>query len=125
MSNPKILIINTSSTEAHPLQGIFCKSFLCRLKGLMFQKSIAPDFGLLLAGDGESRLNAAIHMFFMNFDIAVIWLDHNYQVVDVQLAKKGHALYTPASPAQFTLETGAANLSCFHVGDYLQVSYVP
>ena len=124
MSNPKILIENSSNTSVPALNGILCKSFLCRLKGLMFKHSLSPNFGLLLADSMESRVNSAIHMFFMNFDLAVIWLDNNLRVVDVQIARKGHALYSPSAPAQYTLETSVDNLAFFHPGDQVKVIYV-
>jgi uncharacterized protein len=90
----------------------------------MLQRSIPQNFGLLLADSSETRINSAIHMFFMFFDIAVVWLDKNYIVVDVQLAQKGHALYSPASPAQYTLETAVGNFEFFHKGDQIKVTYV-
>jgi uncharacterized membrane protein (UPF0127 family) len=90
----------------------------------MFQRSLPNNFGLLLADSVESRVNSAIHMFFMNFDIAVIWIDKHFRVVDVQIAQKGHALYSPSAPAQYTLETSVENFGFFHPGDQIKVDYV-
>jgi uncharacterized membrane protein (UPF0127 family) len=124
LQNPKILIENSSNPSVPILNGLLCKSFLCRLKGLMFQRSLPNNFGLLLADSVESRVNSAIHMFFMNFDIAVIWIDKHFRVVDVQIAQKGHALYSPSAPAQYTLETSVENFGFFHPGDQIKVDYV-
>jgi len=90
----------------------------------MFQRSLSPDFGLLLADSMESRINSAIHMFFMNFNLAVIWLDKKFYVVDVQIARKGYGLYSPSVPAQYTLETSVQNFDFFHPGDQVKVIYV-
>jgi len=90
----------------------------------MFQRSLSPTFGLLLADSMESRVNSAIHMFFMNFDLAVIWLDKNFCVVDVQIARKGHVIYSPSAPAQYTLETSVNNFPFYHPGDQVKVIYV-
>jgi uncharacterized membrane protein (UPF0127 family) len=56
-----------------PLNVLYCDSFLCRLRGLMFRSSLAPDKGLLLVEARESRLETAIHMLFVFMDLAVIW----------------------------------------------------
>ena len=53
----------------------WCSSFICKLRGLMFRRALEPDEGLLLVEQFESRTATAIHMLFMRFAIAVIWLD--------------------------------------------------
>ena len=73
-------------------------SFFKRFKGLMFSKSIEDGESLLL-----TKTNS-IHMFFMNFDIAVIWLDAKLQVVDVQKAMRWPPLYFPRVAARHFLE---------------------
>lgn len=91
--------------------------------GLMFKKSISKDYGLLLVDQQESKLNASVHMFFMNFDISVIWLDRNLIVVDKVVAKRGGAIYSPAVPAQYTFETSVENFNNFQPGDQIKVFY--
>ncbi len=86
----------------------------------MLQKDISPHNGVLLVESGESKVNASIHMFFMNFDIAVIWINDDLQVVDKVLAKRWKALYLPQSPASYILETHSARISDFKVGDQLR-----
>ena len=93
---------------------------MCRFCGLMLQKSISPNIGVLLVESGESKINASIHMLFMNFDIAAIWLNDDLQVVDTVLAKRWKALYQPQAPASYILETHPARLSDFKVGDQLR-----
>ena len=82
-----------------------------------------PEFsGLLLVEPRESIINAAIHMLFMRFDIAVIWIDLNLRVVDVRLARRWHLSYSPARPARYTLETRPEYLSFFQPDDQLTFS---
>jgi uncharacterized membrane protein (UPF0127 family) len=96
-----------------------CDSFLCKLRGLQFQARLAPGEGLLLQEPGESRLGASIHMFFMRFSIATIWLDARMRVVDTCLAHPWRPYYAPRAPAQYTLETSPALLDKISVGDEL------
>ena len=93
---------------------------MCRFRGLMLQKSISPNGGVLLVESGESKINASIHMLFMNFDIAAIWINNDLQVVDTVLAKRWKALYQPQSPARYILETHPGRLPDFKVGDQLR-----
>ena len=111
--------------EAHPEIKIianWCNSYLSRLKGLMFVTTLPKHAGIILVESGESRINTAIHMLFMNFDIATVWINAAYQVVDVRLAKKWHLSYFPKKPAQYVLEINADHLNDFHIGDQLSFS---
>jgi uncharacterized membrane protein (UPF0127 family) len=97
-----------------------CASFLCRLRGLTFRRALDDDEGLLLAGNRESRADAAIHMFFVFFSIAAMWLDSNGRVVDVQLARPFRPLYVPRAPARDVLEGPPAMLERVQIGDRLR-----
>ena len=115
----RVLILNQTNPARAPIQAPYCDSFLGRFRGLMFRKSLAQREGLLLVETTESRLNAAIHMLFMRFDLAVVWINNDMRVVDVQLARRWRASYVPAKPARFTLETHAEYLPEFHIGDQI------
>lgn len=106
-------------THPYPaaVKAAYCDSFFGRLRGLMFRKALGEREGLLLVEGSDSRINAAIHMFFMNFDIAAIWIDSQMRVVDAQLARRWRPSYMPAGPARFILETRPEYLSCFQIGD--------
>jgi uncharacterized membrane protein (UPF0127 family) len=97
-----------------------CTSFLCRLRGLTFRRALDDDEGLLLVGRRESRADTAIHMFFVFFPIASIWLDRNGRVVDAQLARPFRPLYVPRAPAQDILEGSPRLLKQVHIGDQLR-----
>jgi uncharacterized membrane protein (UPF0127 family) len=97
-----------------------CASFLCRLRGLTFRRTLNDDEGLLLVGHQESRTDTAIHMFFVFFPIAAIWLDQDGRVVDAQLARPFRPLYVPSAPARDVLEGSPALLAQVQIGDQLR-----
>ena len=97
-----------------------CASFLCRLRGLTFRRRIGDDEGLLLVGRGESRADATIHMFFVFFPIAVVWLRGDGRVVDVRLARPFQPLYVPRAPARDVLEGPPTLLGRVGIGDQLR-----
>ena len=102
-----------------------CASFSCRLRGLTWRQSLDEDEGLLLVGKRESRTDAAIHMFFVFFPIAAIWLDRNGQVIDAQLARPFRPLYIPRAPARDVLEGPPALLKQVQIGDRLRLGDSP
>ena len=53
----------------------------------------------------------------MWMDLAVIWINSDYTVVDVVLARRWKLGYLPKKPAKYVLETGITNLAQFNVGD--------
>jgi len=96
-----------------------CDTFYSKLMGLMFKKEIEPSKGIILVQDKPSKINAAIHMFFMNFDIAVFWLDENKKIVDKTLAKKWRPFYMPCNEALMIIETHPLNIENYKIGDSL------
>lgn len=108
----------------YPIEIKQATSFWKRLLGYMFSKEIQPYSGILLSIKNESRLDSAIHMIFMNFDLAVIWLDKNLTVVDLCLAKKWRPFYFPAKPAKYVLETHPCHLKNFQLGDRLMLQSI-
>jgi uncharacterized membrane protein (UPF0127 family) len=101
-----------------------CASFLCRLRGLTFQRRLGDDEGLLLVGRRESRADTAIHMFFVFFPIAAVWLDRDGRAVDVRLARPFRPLYVPRAPARDVLEGPPALLERVRIGDQLRLESV-
>ena len=53
-------------------------TFLKRLKGLMFKKSLADEEGLMFTKVSQ------VHTCFMRFPIDVIYLDAGFRVLDVE-----------------------------------------
>jgi uncharacterized membrane protein (UPF0127 family) len=89
------------------------------LLGLMFRRRLPVDEGLVLAYTHESRVDTAIHMFFMFFPIAAVFLDRQGVVVDAVLARPWRPIYVPARPAQYVLEAHPDILARVAVGDRL------
>ena len=119
-----IHIENRNQPLPAPLQAIYCDSFLCRLRGLMFRSSLAHEEGLLLVEARESRLDTSIHMLFVPMDLAVIWIDSNQIVVDRVLARSWHPAYLPRQAARYILEIHPSRLNEFHIGDHVEFQHV-
>ena len=114
-----IKIENRTTPLANPLKVRYCDTFLSRLRGLTFQRSLPPEEGIILAQTRDSRLDSAIHMLGVWFDLGVVWLDGNQQVVDRRIAHRWRLLYIPIKPARFVLEMHPVRLGEFNLGDRL------
>nr|HID13688.1 hypothetical protein [Anaerolineae bacterium] len=97
-----------------------CTGFFCRLRGLTFRRALGDDEGLLLVGRREGRADTTIHMFFVFFPIAAVWLDGGGRVVDVRLARPFWPLYVPRAPARDVLEGPPTLLERVRIGDQLR-----
>ncbi len=118
----KVFIKNESGGQNHEVLFLeIYDTFLKRLKGLMFMNLISQNGGAFFINKTESLVDSSIHMLFMNFDIAVFWLDKDNYVVDKVLAKKWHPFYAPKHPAKTIIETHYNNFEKFHIGDLLQI----
>jgi len=100
----------------------WCRSFLCRLRGLTFRRRLPAEEGLLLVESKASILATAIHMFFVFFPIASIWLDDSFRVVDTKLAQPFHLFYAPRAPARYVLEATPGLLDQIAIGDQLYIT---
>ncbi len=100
-------------------RAIWCASFFCRFRGLMFRRSLPQDEGLLFVFGKESVGATSIHMFFVGFPIAAEWLDAGGTVVDARLARPWRPYYAPARPAKYLIEAGPDLLERVQVGDRL------
>lgn len=116
----QVRIYNTNHPGMPALQAGYCASFACQLRGLTFRRSLPTGEGLLLAGKRDSRVDSAIHMFFVWFDLAVVWINDSGEVVDVQLARRWRPMYISQKPARYVLEIGAQRLEDFHIGDHVR-----
>jgi uncharacterized membrane protein (UPF0127 family) len=103
-----------------PLEAIYCDSFLCRLRGLMFRSSISAERGLMLVEGRDSRVDTAIHMLFVYMDLAVIWINSEKIVVDTILARAWRPAYAPRQAARYILEIHPDRLEEFNIGDHIE-----
>jgi uncharacterized membrane protein (UPF0127 family) len=120
----RVTILNLDRPLNPPIFAVFCSSFWLRLRGLMFRNSLGENEAVILADTKEARLDAAIHMFFMNFDIAAVWLNSGRRVTDVKLARRWHPIYMPNTPSQYVLEIHASRVNDFRVGDRVKFADV-
>jgi len=120
-----VLIHNESRELPAPLKVVFCNSFLCRLRGLTFRRSLTTQEGLLLVQKNDSKLDASIHMMGVFFDLGIVWINSKGEVVDLCLAKRWHPAYFPAQPACWTLEIHPSRLGEFRIGDKINLDETP
>jgi hypothetical protein len=100
------------------LRGVrWCASYFSRLRGLMFRRGLGEGEALVLVEAADSRTTTSIHMFFVPFAIAAIWIDSRGRVVDKALAKPWRPFYGPRAPARYVLETAPEFLDKVAVGD--------
>jgi uncharacterized membrane protein (UPF0127 family) len=112
-----ILIENLNRRTDSGLRIKYCDTFLTQLRGFTFRSELKRDDGLVLVGRRDSLVDSSIHMFFVSFDLAVIWINSNMQVVDRVLAKSWKPAYFSKQPAKYVLEVHPDRWDEFQVGD--------
>ena len=118
---PKTITIeNNRRTIEGTLRIKYCDTFLTQLRGFTLRAGIAPEEGLLLVGTHDSRLESSIHMFFVAFDLSVIWINSAMQVVDKVLAKSWRPAYFSKQPARYVLEIHPQRWEDFEIGDTVE-----
>ncbi len=115
-------LVNRTSGEVLATRVVLCDTFWRKFRGLMFRRPLAADEAYIFAGRRESIAGASIHMFFVFFAIAVIWLDARWQVVDKVLARPFHPLYAPRQAAQYFVEGHPSLLEQVQLGDELELA---
>ncbi len=114
-----ITIQNTDRPIDGDLQVEYCDTFLTQLRGMTFRPRLGRDEGLVLVGTRDSRLDSSIHMLFVNFDLAVMWINSEMQVVDKVRARSWRPAYFSKNPAKFVLEVHPGRWDEFQIGDRL------
>ena len=115
----QISLINKTRPFKTNLIVDFCETFLSNLRGLAWRKSLSADRGIVLEDGRESRLGSGVHMLGMNFDLTIVWVDSQLQVVDVRLARRWRTWALPRKPARYVVECAASRLGDFRIGDQL------
>jgi uncharacterized membrane protein (UPF0127 family) len=59
-------------------------------------------------------------MLFVFMDLAVIWINSEYRVVDSVLARSWRPVYAPHQPAKYILEIPPDRLDEFKIGDRVE-----
>ena len=117
MKYVKVLDAQHRTLLAHVL---WCDTFALRLRGLTFRRSLSEDEGLILVESRASIAATSIHMFFVAFDIAAVWLDDERRVVHTTRARAWRPYYAPPKPARYVLEGPPVLLERIAVGDILR-----
>jgi uncharacterized membrane protein (UPF0127 family) len=118
-------ILRNAETNAVILERVrWCASAWCHFRGLQFVRHLPANEGILFVRNSESVAGTSIHMFFMFFDIGVVWLDRQGVVVDKALAKVWRPAYAPRVKAQYYLEANVPILDAVSVGDRLRFDEV-
>lgn len=94
-------------------------SFWDHFRGLMLAAPLSDDEGMLFVTRRDNRTETTIHMFFMRYDLGVVWVNDAGIVVDQQLAKRWRPYYAPAQPARYFIEANPSILDRVRVGDHL------
>ncbi len=118
---PETVIRNRVSGKVLARRVVRCDTFFSRGRGLMFRRPLAEDEVYLFVLDRPSRVDAAIHMFFVSFPIAVVWLDAEWRVIHTALAKPWRPYYAPPRPANYFLEGAPDLLAQVRIGDIIEI----
>lgn len=116
----QVEIQNRTRPLAGPLRAGMAESFGAKLRGLAFRRQLALDEALVLVEPAESRAGASIHMLGMRFDLCIVWLDGDLNVVDVQSARRWRSLLLPAKPARYVIECSPSRYAEFQIGDQIE-----
>ena len=119
-----IFVENKNRALPTRLQAVFCDTFFCRLRGLMFRSHLAREEALLLVAAHDSRIDSSIHMLFVFMNLGIIWINSENIVVDTVLARAWHPFYAPRQPAKYTMEINPFRLSEFNLGDLVEFQNV-
>ena len=108
-----VRVINQETKEVLFESAGWCTSRLCRLIGLQFRRRLNPGEALILE-------SSSIHMFFVFFPIAAIWINSKGKVTSAQLAKPWRPYYASPEPARYVIETSPKFMDNISVGDELK-----
>lgn len=86
----------------------------------MFRARLSPDEGLLLVQKRDARLDSSIHMFFVPFDLNVVWINSAMRVVSKVLARAWRPAYLPEQPACYILEIHPERWDEYQVGERVE-----
>lgn len=112
-----IKIINQTRPFTDPLSAEYCDSFFCKLRGLTFRRNLPKEWGLVLVEKSDDRLATAIHMFFVFFKLAIVWINDEGVVVDVRMATPWISFLVPKQTARYVLEIVPERIAEFQIGD--------
>ena len=113
-------IKHTESGKILIPQAKWCDSFSSKLRGFTFRKELGESDGLVLVEKSDNRVNTAIHMLFVSFDLGVLWVNDAGEVVDTVVAKPWKLSYVPQAPCRYVIEGHPQQLQGVKVGDHIE-----
>jgi uncharacterized membrane protein (UPF0127 family) len=98
----------------------WCDSWFCKLRGFQFRRRLKPGESLILVHPKEGVRSTSIHMFFVFFPIAAVWINNEGAITSAQLAKPWRPYYASPAPARYILETSPDFLCSISVDDEVE-----
>jgi uncharacterized membrane protein (UPF0127 family) len=118
-----VKVTETQSNSTVLPRARLCDTFFCKLRGLTFRRRLETRDALILAERSDGTSSTSIHMMFVFFPIAAIWINSAGRVVDCRLARPFRPVYIPRAPARYVLEGPPELLQLLRPGD--QVRFDP
>ncbi len=115
-----ITVENKTRPVGNPPRIKYCATFLEQARGFTFRPNLTLEDGLVLVGRRDSRLDSSIHMLFVAFDLAVIWINSELKVVDKVIAKTWRPAYFSKQAARYVLEIHPDRWGDYEIGDRVE-----
>ncbi len=116
----KVNVVRRSDGRVLIASAKWCHGYLCKLRGLQFRRRLEPGEALIIVHSEDSVVQTSIHMFFVFFPIAAVWINSDGKVTSAQLARPWHPYYASPEPARYVLETSPAFLDRISVGEEVE-----
>ncbi len=113
------MVLNVSQALNSEMVLEYCEAYWCKLRGLAWRRKLVKSGGIVLASKSVNKRDSAIHMMGMFFDLSIIWLDGNMQVVDKALALKWRSFLVPKTAARYVIECAPSRIHEFGIGDHI------
>jgi len=117
MNKAYVKVVNRGTGQVLIESARWCSSRLCRLRGLQYRLRLQPGEALVLVHPKDSIATSSIHMFFVFFPIAAVWINSQGRVTSARLAKPWRPYYASPVPARYVIETSPEFLDRIAVGD--------
>jgi len=113
------LLFNNSKKKQVISKVNYADSIVLQAKGLMFERKSKFDYALVFPFKHETVIGASIHMLFVFFPIAAVYLNAKMVVVDIAFLKPFALNYSPKKPAKYLIEMPVSNGKKISIGDKL------
>lgn len=116
------MLIHSGNGETLARRVVLCDTFWLRFRGMMFRRTLDPQEAFIFVYARESVAQTSIHMFFVFFPIAVLWLDSAKRVIDKVVAKPFRPFYAPRKAARYCIEGAPELVERVRIGDRVTFS---